>query len=233
MDIRDPKVVVVGAGSGIGLGIALLAAEIGMRVVAVGRTRSKLEAIGPRVSVEVADVTREEEVERLFAGVGAFDHLVVTAQDLHYESIASLAFEDARRGIDSKLTAALLLAKHAVKRIARDGSITFTAGIASDRPMTRAAVVASSNAALEGLTRALAVELGPVRVNVLSPGWVDTPVWDRLSPDKAAAFATMSARLPVGRVGTPADIAHAARFLMENGFVTGTVLHVDGGHHLV
>lgn len=233
MDLRDKKVVIVGAGSGIGLGIARMALETGMRVIAVGRTRSKLEAIDPRVSVEIADVTHEDEVERLFGAVGAFDHLIVTAQDLRYQPIGSYPLEDARLGFDSKVLAALLLAKHAARRIARDGSITFTAGIASERPMTRASVAAAANAALGGLARALAIELGPVRVNVLSPGWVDTPVWDRISPDKAAAFSTMSARLPVGRVGTPADMAHAARFLMENGFVTGTVLHVDGGHRLV
>ncbi len=233
MDLREHKIVVVGAGSGIGLGVARMALDAGMRVVAVGRTRGKLEAVDPRVSVEVADATCEEQVERLFSAVGAFEHLVVTAQDLRYESIASFPIDDARRALDSKVLAALLLAKHAAKRIARRGSITFTAGIASDRPMSGASVVAASNAALGGLVRALAIELGPVRVNALSPGWVDTPVWDRISDDKHAAFTAMSARLPVGRVGTPADIAHAARYLMENEFVTGTVLHVDGGHRLV
>jgi NAD(P)-dependent dehydrogenase (short-subunit alcohol dehydrogenase family) len=125
------------------------------------------------------------------------------------------------------------MVKHASKHLSRGGSITFTAGIASERPMPRASMVAAANAALGGLARALAVELAPVRVNVLSPGWVDTPVWDRISPDKNAAFEAMAKRLPAGRVGLPADLAHAARFLMENAFTTGIVLHVDGGHRLI
>ena len=87
------------------------------------------------------------------------------------------------------------------------------------------------------LGRALALELAPIRVNVVSPGWVDTPVWDRLVGTavggKEAAFAAMADRLPVGRIGTPADVAAAFLFLMQNGFTTGTTLHVDGGHQLV
>jgi NAD(P)-dependent dehydrogenase (short-subunit alcohol dehydrogenase family) len=233
MKLREKTVVVVGAGSGIGRGVAEAALDEEMRVIAVGRTREKLTAIDPRVRAVVADVTREDEVARLFEETGAFDHLVVTAHDLRYEAIGTFDLEAARHALESKVVAALLLAKHASRKIAQDGSMTFTAGVASERPMSRASVVATANAALAGLTRALAVELAPVRVNVLSPGWVDTPVWDRVSSDKQAAFAAMAARLPARRIGTPADIAHAARFLMENAFVTGTVLHVDGGHRLV
>jgi NAD(P)-dependent dehydrogenase (short-subunit alcohol dehydrogenase family) len=95
-------------------------------------------------------------------------------------------------------------------------------------------VVAAVNGALGAFARALALELAPTRVNVVSPGWVDTPVWDRIAGDgKAAAFEQMARRLPVGRVGTPEDLAHAYLFLMENGFTTGVTLHVDGGHALV
>jgi NAD(P)-dependent dehydrogenase (short-subunit alcohol dehydrogenase family) len=233
MNLRGKTVVVVGAGSGIGRGVAEAALAAEARVVAVGRRRERLAAIDPRVRCVVADVTREDDVARLFEETGAFDHLVVTAHDLRYEALGAFSLEDARHALESKVVAALLLAKHAAPKIAEDGSMIFTAGIASERPMPRASVVAAANAALAGLTRALAVELAPVRVNVLSPGWVDTPVWDRVSSDKHAAFAAMAARLPARRIGTPADVAHAARFLMENGFMTGTVLHVDGGHRLV
>jgi NAD(P)-dependent dehydrogenase (short-subunit alcohol dehydrogenase family) len=232
MTLQGKKVVVVGAGSGIGRAIAELSCELGMAVVAVGRTRAKLETLAG-VAVEVADITREPEVEALFARVGRFDHLITTAADLSYQPIGELDLEAARRALESKVVASMSMVKHALKGLAREGSITFTAGIASERPMPRASMVAAANAALGGLARALAIELAPVRVNVLSPGWVDTPVWDRISPDKQAAFAAMAKRLPVGRVGRPEDLAHAARFLMENGFTTGIVLPVDGGHRLV
>jgi NAD(P)-dependent dehydrogenase (short-subunit alcohol dehydrogenase family) len=95
-------------------------------------------------------------------------------------------------------------------------------------------VIAAVNAALAGLARALAIELAPIRVNVVSPGWVDTPMWDALAgDDKAAMHEAVASRLPVGRIGTPADVADALLAVMRNGFVTGTILHADGGQRLI
>lgn len=95
-------------------------------------------------------------------------------------------------------------------------------------------MIAAANGALEALTRSLALELAPVRVNVVSPGWVDTPIWDTLAgPAKGERLAAMAARLPAGRIGRPEDVAAAFEAMMTNRFITGTVLHVDGGHRLV
>ncbi|MBO0782458.1 MAG: SDR family oxidoreductase, partial [Ktedonobacteraceae bacterium] len=167
--------------------------------------------------------------------VGRFDHLVVTAAgDLAYQPIRELDLDAARRTIDSKLVAALLLAKHAAAHIDTHGSITFTAGIAAERPLPNGVVVATVNGALFSLAYGLALSFAPIRVNVLSPGWVDTPIWEAIAgANKPAMFEQMAQRLPVGRIGRPADIAHAAIFLMENEFTTGTVLPVDGGQRLV
>jgi NAD(P)-dependent dehydrogenase (short-subunit alcohol dehydrogenase family) len=92
--------------------------------------------------------------------------------------------------------------------------------------------MAAANGALASLAYGLAIELAPVRVNVISPGWVDTPIWNQLGLNKQAAFAELAGRLPARRVGTPDDIAQAFSSVMHNGFITGTVLHVDGGHRL-
>jgi NAD(P)-dependent dehydrogenase (short-subunit alcohol dehydrogenase family) len=94
-------------------------------------------------------------------------------------------------------------------------------------------VVCAVNGALHSLVRALAVELAPARVNALSPGWVDTPAWDRIGADKERRLADRARTLPVGRIGTVADLAHAGVYLLENGYTTGEVLHVDGGHRFV
>jgi NAD(P)-dependent dehydrogenase (short-subunit alcohol dehydrogenase family) len=126
------------------------------------------------------------------------------------------------------------VAKHAAGWLRPGGSIGFTSGVAAYRPGPGGSMIAAVNGALEALARALALELAPVRVNVVSPGWVDTPIWDVLAgPAKAERLAEMGSRLPAGRVGKPAHIARAFVELMGNGFVTGTVLHVDGGHRLV
>jgi len=114
------------------------------------------------------------------------------------------------------------------------GSLTFTSGIAAYRPAARGSAVAAINGALASLAYALAIELGPIRVNVVSPGWVDSPLWQHVAGDaREATLNAMAKRLPVGRIGHPEDIADAIRFLLRNGFATGTVLHVDGGHRLV
>ena len=162
--------------------------------------------------------------------------MVTTAADIEgaYQLLPALEIAAARKVVDSKLIGPLLLAKYGSPVLSRTGSITFTSGIAAYRPAPRGSAVAAVNGALASLAAALAVELGPIRINVVSPGWVDTPIWAQVAGDaKAATLEAMAKRLPVGRIGQPDDIANAIRFLMRNGFVTGTVLHVEGGHRLV
>jgi NAD(P)-dependent dehydrogenase (short-subunit alcohol dehydrogenase family) len=239
MKLQDRSVLVIGGGSGIGLGVARACLERGARVVLAGRTPEKLRRAllsleaGERGRVVTADITREADVARLFAEAGALDHVVVTAADLAYQPIREFDVDAARRAIDSKLLAALLVAKHAAQHLASTGSLTFTTGVASDRPLVRGSMVAAVNGALNSFVRGAAIELAPLRVNALSPGWVDSELWDAIGGDKSTAFAAMSARLPVGRIGTPADLGHAAVFLLENDFTTGAVLTVDGGHRFV
>lgn len=239
MDLDHRTVVVVGGGSGIGLAVARAALAKGAAVVLAGRSQARLdravEALdaGERARAIATDVTREADVARLFEAVSGIDHLVVTAADVSYQPIAAFDLEAARRVIDSKLLGAMLLAKHGGPRIRPGGSITFTSGIAAERPAPRGSMVAAVNGALVSFARALAIELAPIRVNALSPGWIDTEIWDGMVGDaKAATFAAMAQRLPARRIGRPEEVAHAAVFLMESTFTTGAVLHVDGGHRL-
>jgi len=235
MKIADQHVIVIGGSSGIGLGVARAARDSGATVTIVGRSAERLAAAAAAldgVHSVSADATIEADVQRLFAELPPAHHVVVTAVQGHYQPIRELDLGGARRLIESKLVAALHVAKHA--RLTAGGSLVLTSGIASDRPLLGGSVVAAVNGALESLVLGLALELAPVRVNALSPGWIDTPVWDKIAgAAKAERFAAHARRLPVGRIGAPADIAHAAIFLMENGFTTGEVLHVDGGHLLV
>jgi NAD(P)-dependent dehydrogenase (short-subunit alcohol dehydrogenase family) len=236
MNLDNQHVVIVGGSSGIGLGIARACLEAGAAVTIASRSPARLAEAARRLGGSsrlrsaAADVTDEAQVQRLFAD--AVDHVVVTAVQAQPQSIRQLDVAAARRTFDAKVLAALLVAKHA--RIAPGGSLTLTSGAASVRPGPSGAVIAAANGALNALVRALALELAPVRVNALSPGWVDTPLWDGLAGDaREQRFAQHARRLPVGRIGTPADLAHAALFLIGNGFTTAEVLNVDGGHRLV
>ncbi|MER5398005.1 SDR family oxidoreductase [Streptomyces sp. NPDC002599] len=232
--------IIIGGSSGMGLALARTLLAEGTDVTIVGRSadrlataRAELERPGRgRVRTIAADLGREEDVAELFARVERVDHVAVTAADATgvYGRTADVATATARALVDTKLIGAWLVAKHAAGRVT--GSITYTSGINAYRPNGANTIMAAANGALASLAYGLAVELAPVRVNVISPGWVDTPLWDQLGMDKKSAFAELAARLPARRVGTPDDIAQAFLSVMRNGFITGTVLHVDGGHRV-
>ena len=236
------KIVVVGGSSGIGLGVAAAALERGAEVVAIGRSQERLiEAQRTldkegRMRTVTADMANEAEIAAAFAGIGSFDHLVSTAgAPPPSDPIGETDAEGVRRFVDSKLIGAVLLAKHAVRKLRVGGSITFTSGINKDRPpVPGGAVVSAIAGSFSYLARALSLELAPIRVNVVSPGWVDTPMFDELAGEaKAGSFEAMAARLPIGRIANPADVAPAYLYAMESTFTTGETIHIDGGQRLI
>jgi NAD(P)-dependent dehydrogenase (short-subunit alcohol dehydrogenase family) len=240
--LTGSRVIVVGGSSGIGLGVAGAALEKGARLVLVGRSPEKLEAAATRLSTPdrvetlAADMTREDEVARLFDRVGTFDHLVSTAgAPPPGDPIERTEMDVVRRFVDDKLLGAVLVVKHAVRGLRKGGSITFTSGINKDRPpVPGGAVVSAIAGSFDHLTRALALELAPTRVNVVSPGWVDTPMFDELVGDaKHGYFESMAARLPSGKIAAPSDIAPAYLYSMESDFTTGETIHIDGGQRLI
>ena len=241
----DGTIVVIGGSSGIGLAVARRSLDDGATVVIAGRSQQRLDATradlartGPpagRLSAHPVDIGDPAQVTRLFERVGTLSHLVVTAADLPYGPVVSLSEDSILRAVRSKILGPLFAAQQAAPRITKPGSITFTSGIAASRPAPGGALAATVNGALESMVLALALELAPIRVNAVSPGWVDTPVWDRLAtPDvKNARMADLAARLPARRLGRPEDIANAVAFLIADTFVTGTVLHAEGAQVLV
>jgi len=224
-----------------GLALAKSLLADGAEVIIAGRSQERLKVVSSHLDNErlrtiSVDITQEEQVARLFEQTGQLNHIVTTAANIEgaYELLPSLPLVAAHKVVDSKFIGPLLLAKYGAPVLDAQGSIVFTSGIAAYRPAPRGSVVAAINGALESLAYALAVELGPIRVNVVSPGWVDSPLWEFVAgAAKNDVLTAKAEQLPVKRIGQPEDIAHAIRFLMQNGFVTGTVLHVDGGHRLV
>jgi NAD(P)-dependent dehydrogenase (short-subunit alcohol dehydrogenase family) len=174
-----------------------------------------------------------QSIQSLFSGESQVDHVFVPAGELRPESADLLTGDIA--GMRSILEVRLLGVAHVVrhtKPLMKNGSIVLMSGLYATRPAAGGAIAAAAVAAVEGMTRALALDLAPVRVNAVAPGLINTPLWDAFGPQREAILASAS-KLPVGRAGRPEEIAEAVVFLMTNGFVTGAVLPVDGGGSLV
>lgn len=234
MSYQGKKVVILGGGSGMGLALAKKVISSGGTVVIGGRNAAKLDnaaaMLGDRASYMAFDLGDEAAVKAAFEKIGAFDHLVTTAAELTFAAVSDLTTEQVESMLVSKFWGPFYASKYAAPHIAKNGSITFFSGLAAYRPAPGASIVAALNAALEGFAMTLALEIKPVRVNVVSPGVVDTPTWDFLgAEDRQGLFDSVAGSLPVGRVGQADDLADAALSLMGNGFINGTVLHVDGG----
>jgi NAD(P)-dependent dehydrogenase (short-subunit alcohol dehydrogenase family) len=228
------RVVVVGGTSGMGRATAAAAAAAGAQVIAAGRRALAERAAMPGVSHAAVDVTDEASVQALFAGLDRVDHLFVSAAPGRLGPLRDQDLAAARSFVDGKLLGTWMCARYAAPRMTEVGSMTFITGVAAVRPPGNAAMVTAAFAAVEALAPALALELAPVRVNVIRPGYTDSEMWSGLSDGARDDLrGRVSAAMPVRRMGTVDDIAQAALFLMTNPQTTGVVLEVSGGESLV
>jgi NAD(P)-dependent dehydrogenase (short-subunit alcohol dehydrogenase family) len=230
MLLAGQKVVVVGGSSGIGLATAELAKREGADVIIASRNGERLNAAAVKLDVKAitADVTSDESVAALFRESGPVDHVVVTAAQLRSGPFKTVAMEDVRSTMEGKFWGAWRVAR--VAEIRPGGSLTLVTGFLSQRARPNSAIVGAANGALESLARSLALELAPVRVNAVSPGIIDTPI--RAAMPEAARremLAKTAAALPVGRVGVGDDIARQILAFMTIGFMTGSIVYLDGG----
>ena len=236
---ENKKVVIVGGSSGIGFAVAEEAASQGAEVVIVSsnaaRVQGAVKSVGGKAQGRAVDVSDEKAIESCFTNVGAFDHLVFTAGDsLQLEVLAETDLKQARHAFELRYWSALATVKYGSSQIRNGGSIVLTTGVAGRRPQSGWVIAASVCGTIEALTRALAVELAPIRVNAVSPGVVRTNLWQNMSSaEREQLFESVGKRLPVGRVGEAHDIAQAYLFLMKEGFGTGQTVVVDGGTALV
>jgi NAD(P)-dependent dehydrogenase (short-subunit alcohol dehydrogenase family) len=230
MSLAGKKVVVVGGSSGIGLSAAESAKREGAEVVVVSRNAERLKAAADKIGATAiaADVTSDDSVAALFRATGPVDHVVVTAAQLRSGPFKTVSMDDVRATLEGKFWGAWRVARTA--EIRAGGSLSLVSGFLSVRPRLNSAIVSVANGALESLTRALALELAPLRVNCVSPGIIDTPI--RAAMPEAARrdmLEKSAAALPVGRVGAGEDIAQQILTFMTNGFMTGSIVYLDGG----
>lgn len=238
MPMHNTTVIILGGSSGIGLATAQAAQAEGAKVVITGRNAARLEnarvALGASADARLLDAADESGTRDLFAGLPAIDHVFITAGQLVLDGKLAPDTASLHPALDTRFWGALYAAKYAAPKIRPGGSITFMSGTASRRPLPGAAVATASCGAVDAFARALALDLAPIRVNTIQPGYVDTPLLDGIFGDQRdEILAAAGAKLPVGRVGRPDEIAQAVLFLMKNGYVTGINLVVDGGGLLV
>ena len=237
--LKGKKVVIIGGSSGIGLATAKSVSLKGGQAIIVSSNQQRIDKALQELPTEsigyAVDVTNEMQVRNLFDRIGAFDHLVFTAgENLILGNVADTTLEMARNYFNIRYWGAFTAVKYATPFINITGSIVLTSGIASNRPSKGWALGASICAAMEGFARAMAVELAPIRVNIVSPGVVKTELWGGMSEsDRETMYTNIGNALLVKRVGEAEDIAKTFVYLLEQQYGTGQTLIIDGGTSLV
>ncbi len=236
--LKDKKVIMIGGSSGIGLESAKQLIAHGAEVVIASRSEDKLrnakEQLGDRATAYTLDITQEQQVQSFFEKIGQFDHLVVSAAETSGGSFLQTDTAQARKLFENKFWGQYYAAKYGASKILPNGSITLFSGVVAYKSMVGSAILGAVNAAISNLGQTLALELAPIRVNIVSPGIIDTPSRSKM-PEEARNnfYNALENKLPVKRIGRAEDVAQSVLYLLQNSFVTGTVLHVEGGHILI
>ena len=240
---REPEllgqtVVVIGGSAGIGLETARRARAEGARLILTGRNPEPLQRAATELdalSTAAFDATDPASLEGFFRDLPAtIDHVMVTAGRPSYGRLLDMDFEQARRALDTHLLLMLQVARNAAHKVKPGGTLLFMGGTGGRRPAIGLGIVPTVTAALPALTASLALELAPVRVNLIAAGFVDTPLSASLLGDELENRRNqLRATLPIGRVVGPADVAALAVHIMTNTALTGATYDVDGGQQLV
>ena len=233
--LRGKTVVVVGQGGGIARAVTVVARSEGARVVVAGRDEARLAAAyrDTGINAELVDVTDDSSIAALAERLGPVDHVVSTVSARARGRLDQLERVSLLKSFDTKVIGPLMLAKHFAAQINQGGSFVLFAGFPAFKINIGFLGVAITDGAVDFLTRSLAVELAPIRVNAISPGVIDSGAWDSLGEQgKRDHFENVSGTNLAQRIGTAEEVAGAALFAMTNTFVTGVTLKVDGGQHL-
>jgi len=237
LSLQDASIVLIGGSSGIGLATAKQARAAGAVLTIAGRDEKKLaaarEQLGGDTQTAALDIADEGAVRDLFASLEHVDDVATLAGTHVAGNIADVDTDALRGPVDNRFWGPLFLCKHASPKMTT-GSITICTGAGVGRPRAGGAIVSAAAGGSEVLARAMAVELAPIRVNVVRPGIVDTPLLDRMAGDRRDDMtAAMAKRVPLGRVAQAEEIAEAIIFLMTSTYVTGETLTIDGGFSLI
>ncbi|MGO9542426.1 MAG: SDR family oxidoreductase [Terriglobales bacterium] len=237
-ELPGQTVVLIGGSAGIGFETARRARTEGAEVVLIGRNPESLQRAAKEVdalSTAAFDATDTAALERFFHDLpGTIDHVMVTAGGPHYGRLLDMDVEEARRSLDGHPLLMLQVARNAVHKVRPGGTLVFMGGTGGRRPGTGMGIVPTVTAALPALTASLAVELAPIRVNLIAAGFVDTPLSASLLGDELENRRNqLRAKLLIRRVVQPADVAALAVHIMTNTALTGATYDIDGGQQFV
>jgi NAD(P)-dependent dehydrogenase (short-subunit alcohol dehydrogenase family) len=236
-ELKGQTVVVIGGSAGIGLETARRAREEGADVILAARDPDRLQRVGLELGASVAafDATDFEQLRTFFDELPApIDHVLVTGPGPYYAPLAEFDVEMARRDVESHLLLPIQVARDATKKVRPGGTLLFLSGTGGRTTAVGFALISALTAALPALTKNLALELAPIRVNLIAAGFVDTPLSATLLGDELdARREQLRTTLPIRRVVGPADVAALAVHLMTNTAVTGATYDIDGGQQLV
>jgi NAD(P)-dependent dehydrogenase (short-subunit alcohol dehydrogenase family) len=237
-DLVGQTVVVLGGSSGIGLATARAARSRGAEVVLAARDVDRLSAAAELVDARAAvvlDLGDLDDVGPFFAGlVGTIDHVLVTGPGPYYSSLGDMDFARARREVGDRLLAPLAVGRAAEPKMRPGGSLAFMGGTGGRSSGVGMTLISALSVGLQAMVASLALELAPIRVNVIAAGFVDTPLSAALlGDDLDARRAELRSTLPIGRVVGPDDVAAVALHLMTNSALTGATYDVDGGQQLL
>jgi NAD(P)-dependent dehydrogenase (short-subunit alcohol dehydrogenase family) len=237
-ELLGQTVVVIGGSSGIGLETARRARAEGASVILTGRNPGRLEQAARGVDAQrtaAFDANDPLSLQSFFQGLSTpVDHVMVTAGSPHYGPPLKMSVEEARRGFSERLLLTLAVARGAGDKVKPAGSLVFMTGTDSRRPRVGLAIESTAAVAIPTLIANLALELAPIRVNLIAAGFVDTPLSASiLGDDLDKRRDELRATLPIRRVVGPADIAALAVHIMSNTAITGATYDIDGGQQLL
>jgi len=239
---REPKlgghtVVVIGGTSGIGLATARRVRAEGADVILAARDADRLLSVGLELEASIAafDATDFDRVERFFDELPPpIDHVLVTGPGPYYAPLAEFDAKQARRDAGAHLWLPLHVARNAMGRVRPGGTLLFIGGTGGRLPVTDLALIGPLTAALPALTKNLAREFAPIRMNPIAAGFITTPLSAAILDDELdARLEQLRTTLPMRRVVGPADVAALAVHLMTKTAITGATFDIDGGQQLV
>jgi NAD(P)-dependent dehydrogenase (short-subunit alcohol dehydrogenase family) len=230
-------VVVIGGSAGIGFETARSARAEGANVILTGRNAERLEHAASEVgalSSAAFDAADPVALDRFFRDLPPINHVMVTAGRPYYGRLADMDFAEIRGLIGEHLLLALYVARSAANKVRPGGTLIFMGGTGGRRPAIGMSITSALTAALPALTANLALEIAPVRVNLIAAGFVDTPLSAELLGDQLEQRRNqLRTTLPIGRVVGPADVAALAVHIMTNTALTGATYDIDGGQQFV